>query len=320
MKESQAPVSSCPTRCKDLDAAHGLLILYMMFMHTLGFAIGTGSQYYYPLTHPFAFFMAWFYYKSGMLYKEKGVLCCVRKGLIKLLLPAVAFMMSGFIIYCGLNHFQINLINELKGGLYAGALNGNNPIWFLFSLFFVQTIYSLLRDCHISRCFIFILSIVGVCISRIVESPVSLFYNVPLGFFFYCIGNLIKEKQYEKPVWIPSVVLFIALFFVHTESDFRIGYYNPYFVTLLWSLAGCITVNVLFKRIKCLCIAPLSFVGTNAIYFYGTHWMILLLIQKLVASLSLDRPSSISCYVLLLSIYVILLYIILLRVRKKTNN
>lgn len=53
-------------RDDDLDAVHGLLVLYMMFMHLLGFAIGTVSKYYYPLTHFLSFFMAWFYFKAGM--------------------------------------------------------------------------------------------------------------------------------------------------------------------------------------------------------------------------------------------------------------
>lgn len=291
------------TRSIDLDAIHGLLILYMMFMHLLGFAIGTSSKFYYPLTHFLSFFMAWFYFKAGMFYRERSFVDCLKKSSRRLLVPAVAYSLLGFGVYCALNHFRIDVVEELRSFYSSGALHGNNPIWFLFSLFFVQLFYNVLIRIRIKPWLVVILSVIMYILELRSHPDSVMFVNVPLGLFFYSMGVLLSKRQYEPYMWIPSLVLFIALGAIPSVSDFRRGFYDPFFLGLIWSLISCIAINGLFHRFSTLCIKPLRFVGQNAMPYFGTHWLVIMLAQAICVIYELDRSSAIVCYFVVFGFY-----------------
>lgn len=294
-----------------LDTIHGLLVLYMMFMHLLGFAIGTGSKFYYPLTHFLSFFMAWFFYKAGMFYRDHSVLEGVKKSSRRLLIPAIFYSLLGFLIYAILNRFDLNWSFELKTFLYSGALHGNNPMWFLFSLFFVQLFYNIIRHLRINPWLIPIMAC-AIYIFTFYQQVESVFLiNVPLGLFFYSIAFVLAEKQYKSYCWIPAVVIYIILGILPSVSDFRRGIYDPLWLGFFWSLCSCMAINGLFRRFPALCIKPLQFIGRNAMIFYGTHWMIIMIAQAICSLLSLERECAIYCFFTIFLIYFIFLSFIL---------
>lgn len=301
-----------PSRFQDLDSVHGLLVLYMMFMHLLGFAIGTVSKYYYPLTHFLSFFMAWFYFKAGMFYRERSIVNCVKKASRRLLVPAVIYSLIGFLLYAILNRFRLNLAEELLSFYHSGALNGNNPIWFLYSLFFVQIIYNFFRRIRINAWIISFISVVLYALAFLFNVDSVLFINVPLGLIFYSMGVVLSEKQYKSYIWIPALVGFVILGLIPSVSDFRRGYYDPFLVGIVWSLLSCVAINGLFRRFSILCIKPLHFIGQNAMTYFGTHWMVILIIQAICASLSLGRSISIVLYFCIFCLYVMICSLILL--------
>lgn len=64
--------------------------------------------------------------------------------------------------------------------------------------------------------------------------------------FFFTMGNMLKDWQYNKWVWTASVIVYlIHMFFIPSFVDMRSGtllegYYE---VWMIGSVAGCITLN-----------------------------------------------------------------------------
>lgn len=306
---------ACNKRENSLDSIHGLLVLYMMLMHLLGFAIGTVSKYYYPLTHFLSFFMAWFYFKAGMFYRERTNVDCIKKASRRLLLPAIIYSLLGFLLYAILNKFKLDLSYELTSFYQSGAPHGNNPIWFLYSLFFVQVIYNAFRKIRISPYFIPLISAVLFAIPSFINVSCVLFLNVPLGLFFYSMGVVLSEKQYVRWLWIASLLGYVTLGLVPSVSDFRRGFYDPFWLGVLWSLLSCMAINGLFRRLPFLSVKPLRFIGRNAMIYYGTHWMIILLSQYAICVLDLGRTLSVICYLFFMFFYIILMTVVLNQTR-----
>lgn len=307
-------------RDHNLDCVHGLLILYMMLMHLLGFAIGTVSKYYYPLTHFLSFFMAWFYFKASMFYRERTNIDCIRKASRRLLLPAIIYSLLGFLLYAILNKFKLDLSYELTSFYQSGAPHGNNPIWFLYSLFFVQVIYNAFRKIRISPYFIPLISAVLFAIPSFINVSCVLFLNVPLGLFFYSMGVVLSEKQYVRWLWIASLLGYVILGLVPSVSDFRRGYYDPFWIGILWSLLSCMAINGLFRQLPFLSVKPLRFIGRNAMIYYGTHWMIILIAQAICTSLSLERSHAMVCYFAIFGIYLLICSAIISRWNSYTGG
>ena len=311
IERNRSKMSKSVERDQGLDAIHGLLVLYMMLMHLLGFAIGSESKFYYPLTHLLSFFMAWFFFKAGMFYKHTPVSEGLKRSSRRLLVPAVIYSLIGFLLYAILNHFRLDWYSELRTFFYSGALRGNNPMWFLFSLFLVQMLYNMIRHLRINPWVIPILS-GALYITALYGHVESVFLvNVPLGLFFYSMGYVLAERQYKSYCWVPAIILYVVLGLLPSVSDFRRGYYDPLWLGFLWSLVSCVAINGLFRRLPCLCIKPLRFIGLNAMSYYGTHWMVILTSQAICAWLSLGRSSAIICYFTLFGIYLLIFTIII---------
>lgn len=51
------------------------------------------------ILQPLSFFMAWFFYKSGMFYKDRNFNEVFRYGIKRLIVPAIVFSLIGFILY-----------------------------------------------------------------------------------------------------------------------------------------------------------------------------------------------------------------------------
>ncbi len=272
-----------------IDCAHGLMILYMMFTHLCASTI-PDSSYYYGIRHPLSFFMAWFFFKSGMLYKERKTIDVLEIGSKKLLIPAIVFSVIGFIYYILSVHPKTSFSKEF-GHFYAyGSFHGNFPLWFLFSLFVVQITYSIIRKCKIPSWIIAILSLLFFFICKNIGFRPFTIYNASLGLMFFALGNFLKELQYEKKVFIPCIIIYIGFFFIHFEIDFLYHIFQPPLIAIPWAIAGCILTNVLFRSFPHLCIAPLRFFRHYAMEFYCTHIIIIYIIEDLFIHFSITIP------------------------------
>lgn len=79
------------TRKRDntLDAVAGLLIIYMMLRHAFEWSGASTDYFYIASSQVLPFFMAWFFFKSGMFHKSISFADCAKRGLNKLIIPFI---------------------------------------------------------------------------------------------------------------------------------------------------------------------------------------------------------------------------------------
>ena len=297
------------SRLEYLDCAHGLMILHMMFYH-LCCSILLNTQYYYPVIHTLSFFMAWFFFKSGMLFKERKLSEVFYRGLIKLIIPAVFFSIIGLTCHFFANHPQTSISAELEYAYIIGAFRGNVPIWFLFSLFIVQLLYTLTQKTKLSPAFIAFISLVWLFLNKYLGLRPIWAYNIPLGLMFYSLGHFLKDLQYKKPIVITSIIIYLALYFVHTRIDFLFGLFKPFVIAIPWVISGSILINVLFKSFSRLCIAPLRFYARHSMEFLCTHMLVFTFLEGFLKNNTLHISNQMFIFIVF-SIYFIAMSLIL---------
>ena len=137
-------------RDKSLDNIAGILIIYMIIIHICQMCKLT-FVFDYSLFRIFSFFMFWFFYKSGMFYRQKTIKEVLYTGCKRLMVPFVLFSLIGHVVLCvymyneGDRDWKHYLLSPIKSILVSGSTEGNLPLWFLPSLFMVQLLYSLLH-------------------------------------------------------------------------------------------------------------------------------------------------------------------------------
>lgn len=318
-----------------LDCAHGLMILHMMFYHLCGSTI-YNTPYYYPVIHTLSFFMAWFFFKSGMLYKNRQFGEVLRLGFKRLFIPAVVFATIGLICHLIANHPQTSIPNELEYAYIFGAFRGNGPIWFLFTLFAIQLLYNLI--CYLlsklslitkickktlvvqivdniqkkqrEPALIAIIALVWLFLNKYLGCSPLWAYNIPLGLMFFSFGQLFKKLQYYKTVIIISAIIYFGLYFVHTKIDFLFGTFKPFVIAIPWVLSGSILLNVLFKSFPRICIPPLRFYARHSMEFLCTHMLVFTFLEGFLKNNTLHISNQMFIFIVF-SIYFIAMSLIL---------
>ena len=265
-----------------IDQISGLMICYMIVYHALQFCDMRDLNQSY-LMRTLAFFMFWFFYKSGMFYKEKGTKEILHDGCKKLMVPFAVFSLLGHLsmiihMYVSGDHWWVHyILSPIKSLLLNGAVEGNIPLWFLPSLLCVQLLYAFMHP-KMRDEWICLLNI-GVAY---LTFKLDLHYptyigNVALGLFAYSIGHRLKDVQYSRKLFIIATVSYLTIYFIQPYSiDLRVNYlfmgYYP--LAVLFNLFGCVLINNLFKTISGH-FRLLEYVGVRSMSFYVMHWFVL---------------------------------------------
>ena len=278
-----------PARNKAMDTVGGIMILFMILRHCL---IGTmktsvfgGVVAYYPLL----FFMAWFFFKGGMYYREETLPVCISKGFWRLLVPYVVFSAIAVIVAMIVRGCVSGMagISDVIGKIPVylkreGAVECNAPLWFLLSLFLVRVFFSFAHNLHIPAWLVAGCSLFAAWGLYKADFPIGQFFeNIPMGLCFFALGYLLKDRQYSNYTFIPSVVIFLGYLVYCCWTREVVGTFNtnthtPYFPTVLYYVAGCITVNNLFTRFPKLQCDFLSAIGKHSMAYYTTHFIIII--------------------------------------------
>lgn len=267
-----------------IDTLSGLLICYMMLCHILLRGLVNCSVDNIWL-EPLQFFMFWFFFKSGMFYAPKISNDLFVRGGGKLLIPLLVYSLIGHIVECiklfvnGDLNWKHYLLTPFKEFVCTGSVTGNQPLWFLFSLFIVQLLFNELFVRKTKPILILLLSLL---------IPIVLFYcgdnnlfiylaNVPLGMAAYTCGYMIKEKQFEKSFFFPALMIYLGVMLLQpSHLVFRSNTLNSgghYLLAIAFSLSACVVFNNVFKKLpNC---SWLQFIGKNSMTYYVTHWIIL---------------------------------------------
>lgn len=310
--------SCCPqNRDHGIDSVAGIMILIMVFGHVLQHCELKNSEIY-TIWRNFSFFMPWFFFKSGMFYRAYDNVAFISKYVQKLLYPFLVFSLLGHFFHCITMFFEYRdynwmhyFLSPAKHLVLYGCLAGNEPLWFLLTLFFVLAIYNFIMK-NQTKTFLFKMSIVVIAIpiSLLFEifniRMFSYFFSTIVGLVFFSLGNIFCDIQYNKKIFSLSLLLLLAIcnieipvFDIHSNVLTK----GNYILWILYSLAACIIINNVFKFMGG---GALRYIGQNAMTIYVTHWIVIVisiaavhLFMPNVDSLTLFIIVCLCCFVIL---------------------
>ena len=172
-------------------------------------------------------------------------------------------------------HYILTPIKEL---VVAGSIGGNDVLWFLTSLFMVQVLYNEMVKRKVNTWLMVIvpLLIAFGCHALDFSKPAYL-ANISIGIAFYSLGYLLREFQYKGNAFVMAFFDYILIMLVcpsHIDLRTNTLYANGnYFLALLFSMAGCVSINYIFKHIPVIPIV--NYVGRKSMNFYVMHMLVL---------------------------------------------
>lgn len=265
-----------------VDQISGLLIVYMILFHIFQFC-DMRDVAHSCLMQTLSFFMFWFFYKSGMFYREKTCKEIAIWGGRKLMVPFVVFSIVGHLADCvhkiAMSDFcwMDLMLAPVKCVLAIGAVGGNLPLWFLPSLLAVQLAYAFLHR-KIRDEWICMLGFVVAYLTYSQGWHKPLYVgNIALGLVAYSMGHLLRDKQYERTILLVCLATYVVTFIIQPSfidiraNELASGYYP---LAVLFGISGCLLINNLFRRLP-FRLGLLEYIGIRSMRYYVIHWIVL---------------------------------------------
>lgn len=270
-----------------LDAVGGIMILYMIYGHI---CLWTELRQFEVLSRLLFFFMPWFFFKSGMFYRKVPMREVVMKGWKRLLVPYLVFSIVGYVAFAIMQRnmevapVDYYLLNPLRQMFHEGAVAGNSPVWFLFSLFIVRILFTEMQKLkRFLSIGIALLGALGYLLNIMEVKDYFYISNIITGTFFFGLGYFCKEIQFDCCWFVVSLIVYGTIIIIDPSYiDFRSNSGSGHY--LLWMIsafAGIITVNNILK------ILPYSFpflstIGRGSMAYYVLHWPIMALLVVVI--------------------------------------
>ncbi len=301
-------------RSKYLDNICGLLIIHMIFTsHLVIFCkYQVTPAIFVFIGQVLSFFMSWFFFKSGMFYKETTFYNFFHSGTKRFIIPYCFFNFIGGlcdIFLSSYNNKRLSIVDLLikpfSTTYYNEATYSNLALWFLLSIFIVKLLFLLSRKININvsvllfvflfagsllnhfryhlNSFSFTLSLFGKCIYILIP---YYFGNICYGFAFYSLGFLLKEKQFNKYFFILCVIIYMVHFFVPCIIDVRSNETSNYTLSVIYNIAGIIVFNNIFRIKLNHNIKFLSYIGKNSMEYFVTHFVFMSFIFGIIGDIS----------------------------------
>ena len=286
-------------RDSHIDCVAGLMICVMV-LHHLAFVSLVGVT-----DKVFFFFLAWFFFKSGMYHScKKSIFKVVMSSTKKMLVPYVVFLTISMCVYSALEYCRsgyLNILGDIKSAivqiLYIGSVEYNGTLWFLLSLFVVKILTSLCFRNKMAVALTIVVSLAMTYLYTLFPNRNVPYYigNIPLGVVFYGLGYLLKEMQFNAWVGYGSLLIYaIAIIMCDIHFDFWSAHMTGFLPTVFLLLVGCIAVNRLFVILtNNLRLPVLNWIGINSMPIYTMHGVVLYLlmyINREFLHFSLDYP------------------------------
>lgn len=256
-----------------LDNLCCILILHMIYTCHIAYECGDGKPIPFSIISTvFSFFMSWFFYKGGMMHKEKPLKDILYKSYKRLLVPYLIFLFIGFVLdgvikFSLYEHYSVTsfIKEEFITVIKKSVLHPTAVSWFLLSLFVVRLVFN--YCCTRIHSLILVLLFAGLATGinfltvRGCVFDMNLFghdfcINVPFyignmchGLSLYSLGYYLKEKQYQKLFFYLALMLFVMKFFIPAGLDFRAndsGESN-FVLAVIYGMAGCVVANNIFR-------------------------------------------------------------------------
>lgn len=162
-------------------------------------------------TYIYGFHMPFFFFISGMLFKERDCLkTALRRNVQSLLFPFLAFNFLFAIVYGLTDGHFFRLLLKIPTAIFQGKGNVCKASWFVICLFFIKCIYDIFSYYKIRSWGMIIVIIVSLIPIR----PNYFFFSSTiLGLVFYHLGFMSKRYlNISIPYW--KCLLFALVFFI----------------------------------------------------------------------------------------------------------
>lgn len=233
----------------------------------------------------FSFHMPLFFFVSGYLFKPSttstpfGTVLCskAKKLLLPYLIYSIVFLsVDALLLRIGIENIYARLWRTLFGQ------GGYDILWFFFSLFLVETIYSIIERYSIKpHMWLAFLVICGLILSyyefalqwKISTSMVALFFY-STGRFFRQIEQCYAEYIKRQIIILSSLVLNIVIFIIcYNTNGIAVDMNNAKFtlglVSLIGAVAGIVFVYGVGTYInEWKIIFPLKYIGRYSVFFF----------------------------------------------------
>lgn len=264
-----------------IDNLSGLLILQLIFLCHVRILASSipNTNFLYDIQYFLVFFMPWFFYKSGMFFKEKSFGEELSQSARKLLIPFGIYSVIGYGMQVGCmvaRHeslsLQTLLYSQMDGLERYASIPWQQPLWFLITLFMVKNIYIVIQEKVANYLILTISFILAIVFSQ--QSP---FLNFWIGttfqsLFFYALGYLFRNCQYNKYIFGLAVVLYILRYVFGMVHDWdarinQVGSEDSYLLVIVILLSGIVLFNNIFRKYLDCKIPLLTFVGKKSMFF-----------------------------------------------------
>lgn len=281
-------------RTEYIDMAAGMMLAWMILGHTASYASYKGD--FLVAGNFLSFFMPWFFYKSGMFYKERTWQENARRGVKKLMLPFIVYSLIGQFFYyiCLILENNISfrsfVYQPLRSLFVTECLPGNGALWFLVVLYMINlTVPYCIEKVHPLLIAVLGTAIAFGCFLLNISWFPCIIPNIAAGLAFYALGYWMRDRENTR--WIVACLAFYiacciigypGIYFHHNTCSS----WTTYLLYYPASLAGIVLLDNLCKwfspHIK---YSLFRWIGQNAMNIYVTHWIILVLLRLLVLDL-----------------------------------
>jgi fucose 4-O-acetylase-like acetyltransferase len=277
-----------------LDNIAGILILHMIvIVHAAAICGCDTYALWWALMKIMCFFLPWFFFKSGMMYRPTDTRTLVKKIWKRMGIPFVFFSFLGWFIveFIG-KHLALHsmTLSELLGFtlntfIYMGFIPGNAALWFLLSLIIVRLVYNSARKIGASNVQLLTLSVILIALAEMFVEKFVVVFPVLGGFIFYCFGSMYASKRGVNAN-IYKILLLLSVCFVlltpaHSYLDFHAGkvigdgaWLLPLF--FLYSLMMIFIANRAGEKWMNHKITFITFAGQESLFLFIVHYFLLL--------------------------------------------
>ncbi len=263
-----------------IDIAKGIGIILVVLGHLTDYN-QIIRDFIYSFHRPLFFLLSGAFAKTDIPFREY-----LKKNLKQLYLPYFSFVCLDIILSLLLKGFTLKSLLSFAGFTFNII---NRPLWFLFALFVIRTVFYFLDKNKYIKYAFGLICVAFVFVGSFLTLPENWVYIMLVpGFAFYIAGNVLKpvltnlDKYVHKYIYvyitagIAAAALLVFTAHINGSVDmtsYNYGYAYLYFIN---AVLGCFAVLVLscfLSKVKALS-KPLEFFGKNSTVILVFHFYI----------------------------------------------
>ena len=287
-------------KCNYITALNGFLIACVIAVHcgimTWSVEMYDWNLVLFVIAAATMMRMPWFFYKSGFFSEHDGSVR-TKHYLKKYIRPFVLYGAIGSVVQILVTcvGYGVPFGKWARDFLRIACVNntvfGNGVLWFLLTLFLVRCF----SDFILPKVHPLAVALLSICFAYFhfrCATPKTpwILGNFFSGLCFYSLGFFMKKHENKRWITILSFLMYIGYFLIVAFTPFKFSalYFQhnttlvgeSYLILFPLYFFGIIAIKVTFRWLSKYYSFPImSYVGRNAMNFFVTHWMVLVVVQ-----------------------------------------